>query len=84
MRTTTEATTKPQPQRFTVRITFPNGVFQVGAIAATGQRAFELALVDARMGNPFEIYTGPVQSWEAVPVERQPVQNEPWNRRRYP
>jgi hypothetical protein len=55
-------------QRFNVSITFPNGVFQAAAIAATPKRAFELALVDAHMGNPFEVYVGPVQSWEAVPT----------------
>lgn len=67
---------------FTVRITFDNGVFKVRANAATAQRAYELALVDARMGNPFEVYDGPVRSWEAFPasVEQQP-QREIWNRR---
>jgi hypothetical protein len=55
-------------QRFTVRITFPNGVFQAAAIAPTPKRAYDLALIDARMGNPFEVYDGPVQSWEAVPT----------------
>ena len=53
---------------FNVRITFDNGVFKAKANAATGQRAYELALMDARMGNPVEIYVGPVRSWEAVPT----------------
>jgi hypothetical protein len=71
-------------QDFSVRITFPNGVFTVCAQASTAQRAYELALVDARMGNPFEVYDGPVQSWEALPAEPRPAENEPWSRRRYP
>lgn len=53
---------------FTVRITFPNGVYEVAARASTAKRAFDLALVDARMGSPFGTYDGPVQSWEAVPT----------------
>lgn len=57
-----------ETQRFNVRITFPNGVFQVRAIASSALSAYGLALVDARMGDPFEVYDGPVESWEAVPT----------------
>ena len=57
-----------QRTKWAVRITFPNGVFSVGAWAADRERAFRLALIDARMANPFGTYDGPVQSWEAVPT----------------
>lgn len=69
---------------FNVRITFDNGVFQVKANATSSQRAYELALIDARMGNPFEVYDGPVKSWEAVPAGAERQQREIWNRRLYP
>jgi len=69
---------------FTVRITFDNGVFKARANTTSRQRAYELALTDARMGNPFEVYDGPVRSWEAVPAVVEQQEREPWSRRRYP
>lgn len=75
-------TAAAQRTNYTVRITFDNGVFVAKANTTSSQRAYELALVDARMGNPFEVYDGPVRSWEAFPasVDPQP-QREIWNRR---
>jgi hypothetical protein len=74
-----------QRSDFNVRIKFDNGVFKVKVNTTSGQRAYELALIDARMGNPLETYAGPVLSWEAVPARAgQQPQREIWNRRLYP
>lgn len=52
-----------------VTINFTDGEFTARASAPSRERAFKLALIDARMGHPFGSFMAPVVSWDAVPAE---------------
>ncbi len=53
---------------FKVTIKFTDGEYRNRATAETSERALHMALVDARMGSPFDTFRGAVVSSEAVPV----------------
>jgi hypothetical protein len=52
-----------------VTIEFADGEFKARASAPSRDRAFNLALVDARMGHPSGSFMAPVVGWDAVPAE---------------
>lgn len=54
---------------WSVTIEFADGEFKARASAPSRDRAFKLALIDARMGHPFGSFMSPVKSWDAVPAE---------------
>ncbi len=53
---------------FAISIQFTDGQYRGRATAESEERALHMALVDARMGSPFETFYGTVLSSEAVPV----------------
>lgn len=54
--------------RWAVRIQFDDGEYENSAWAASPERAFRLALIDARLGSAFGSYLGRVLGWAAAPL----------------
>lgn len=63
------ASTVTHPTKWDVRISFADDEHRASAWTVSKDRAFNLVLVDARMGSPFGIHAGKVLSWDAVPAE---------------
>lgn len=55
-------------QRYAVKITFTDGVYENFATTMSEKRAIDLALTDARMGSPFGTFMGAVLSSSAEPA----------------
>lgn len=53
---------------FEVTVWFTDGTYRNTVVASDSLRAYELALVDARMGSPMGSFYGSIVAWDSVEV----------------